>query len=89
MVRRVAEFSRDVCQQYGVVNRLGDTGIGQFDYKAHYLAYHEGAGGYLKGTYKSKRWLVDVAGNVAQQAARYEAQIAKCGGLRERFLGIF
>ena len=65
------------------------TGLGQFDYKAHYLAYHEGAGGYLKGTYKAKRWLVDVAGNVAKQATRYEAQIAKCDALREKFLGIF
>lgn len=65
------------------------TGLGQFDYKNHYLAYHEGAGGYLKGTYKAKRWLVDVAGNVARQAARYETQISNCNGLRERFLGIF
>lgn len=65
------------------------TGLGQFDYKNHYLAYHEGAGGFLKGTYKSKRWLVDVAGKVAGQAARYETQISNCNGLRERFLGIF
>lgn len=65
------------------------TGLGQFDYKDHYLAYHEGAGGYLKGTYKAKPWLVDVAGNVARQATRYETQISKCDGLRERFLGIF
>lgn len=65
------------------------AGLGQYDYKAHYLAYHEGAGGYLKGTYKSKRWLVDVAANVAKQATRYEAQIAKCDALREKFLGIF
>ena len=65
------------------------TGLGQFDYKNHYLAYHEGAGGFLKGTYKSKGWLVDVAGKVAGQAARYETQISNCNGLRERFLGIF
>lgn len=65
------------------------TGLGQFDYRNHYLAYHEGAGGYLKGTYKAKRWLVDVAGKVAGQAARYETQISNCNGLRERFLGIF
>ena len=65
------------------------TGLGQYDYKGHYLAYHEGAGGYLKGTYKSKRWLVDVAAGVAKQASRYEAQISKCDALRDKFLGIF
>ena len=46
------------------------TGLGQYDYKAHYLAYHEGATGYLKGTWKSKGWLVDTAGRVAQQCAQ-------------------
>ena len=65
------------------------TGLGQYDYKGHYLAYHEGAGGYLKGTYKSKRWLVDAAAGVAKQASRYEAQISKCDALRDKFLGIF
>lgn len=65
------------------------TGLGQYDYKGHYLAYHEGASGYLKGTWKGKTWLVNTAGTVAAQAARYEAQISKCEALREKFLGIF
>lgn len=65
------------------------TGLGQYDYRGHYLAYHEGAGGYLKGTWKGKTWLVNTASSVATQAARYEAQIARCEALREKFLGIF
>ena len=65
------------------------AGIGQYDYRNHYLAYHEGASGFLKGTWKGKRWLIDVAGNVASQSARYENQISNCGALKEKFLGIF
>jgi hypothetical protein len=65
------------------------TGLGQYDYKAHYLAYHEGAGGYLKGTWKNKRWLIDAAARVASQAATYEKQITDCNALKPKFLGLF
>jgi len=66
------------------------TGVGQYDYKAHYLAYHEGATGYLKGTWKGKSWLVETASRVASQAARYENQITGCEALKpQKFLGIF
>ncbi|MEQ1609164.1 MAG: hypothetical protein ABL956_09405 [Hyphomonadaceae bacterium] len=66
------------------------TGVGQYDYKAHYLAYHEGATGYLKGAWKGKSWLVDTANRVASQAARYENQISSCEALKpQKFLGIF
>jgi hypothetical protein len=66
------------------------TGLGQYDYKAHYLAYHEGATGYLKGTWKGKGWLIDTASRVASQATRYESQIRACDALKpQKFLGIF
>jgi hypothetical protein len=65
------------------------TGVGQYDYKAHYLAYHEGQGGYIKGTWRSKGWLVQTADRVASQAATYESQIAGCKALKPKFLGIF
>ena len=72
------------------INQTGKkTGVGQYDYKAHYLAYHEGQGGYLKGSYKKKKWLVQTADRVAGQAARYESQISSCNGLKGKFLGIF
>jgi hypothetical protein len=66
------------------------TGLGQYDYKAHYLAYHEGAAGYLKGAWKNKSWLVETANRVAAQAARYESQISACAALKpQKFLGLF
>ncbi|HVY87414.1 MAG TPA: hypothetical protein VG942_01000 [Hyphomonadaceae bacterium] len=71
-------------------NTTGEkTGLGQYDYRAHYLAYHEGATGYLQGTWKKKGWLVDAANRVASQAARYESQISGCKALKPKFLGIF
>ena len=67
------------------------VGVDQYDYRAHYLIYHEGATGYVNGTWKAKGWLVNVAAKVASQAARYESQISNCAGLkpRDKFLGIF
>jgi hypothetical protein len=65
------------------------TGVGQYDYKAHYLAYHEGQSGYLQGSWKNKQWLIQTADRVASAAARYEGQISDCGGLKPKFLGIF
>ena len=45
----------------------------------NYLAYHEGWRGYARGTYKRKKWLRAVAKRVDRQAARYRAQLARCG----------
>lgn len=43
-----------------------------------YLAYHEGQGGYARGTYKKKQWLQDVARKVDSRAKTYNGQLAKC-----------
>ncbi|MGH1373459.1 MAG: transglycosylase SLT domain-containing protein [Cellvibrionaceae bacterium] len=43
-----------------------------------YLAYHEGHGGYNRGTYKSKTWLTGVAKKVSRRAATYKRQLASC-----------
>ncbi len=45
---------------------------------ALYLAYHEGHGGYTRGTYKKKPWLKGVARKVANRAYRYDNQLKKC-----------
>lgn len=45
---------------------------------ALYLAYHEGHGGYARGTYNKKPWLKKVALKVAKRAHRYETQLKKC-----------
>lgn len=53
-------------------------GLSPHDYAAHYLAYHEGHGGYSRGTHRSKGWLLDVARRVAANATLYRTQIASC-----------
>lgn len=72
--------------------------IGWYAYEAHkrahisrrdpyrlYLAYHEGIGGYIKGTYRNKYWLQSVARKVQRQASRYRNQLAVCEkSLREK-----
>ena len=48
-----------------------------------YLAYHEGNGGWARGSYNSKGWLMDVAHNVQNTANVYQNQYQSC----ERELG--
>ena len=43
-----------------------------------YLAYHEGHGGYKKGTYRNKQWLKTVASKVASRAQSYQKQLQGC-----------
>lgn len=54
------------------------SGIASTDTYGLYLAYHEGHGGYNRTTYRSKPWLMDVAGRVQRRAAAYQAQLAAC-----------
>ena len=56
-----------------------DLGISLADARNQYLAYHEGRAGYARGSYNRKAWLVRVAGEVAQRAVTYEAQLVACG----------
>jgi hypothetical protein len=43
-----------------------------------YLAYHEGDGGYRKGTYRKKPIIIRAAGKVRDRAAMYHRQLAGC-----------
>ena len=43
-----------------------------------YLAYHEGHGGYARGSFRNKDWLVRVARKVDQRADRYTKQLTGC-----------
>lgn len=54
------------------------TGVSKWDAQKQYLAYHEGTGGYLKGSYKNKKWLVDVSQKVSNRAAAYRQDLSKC-----------
>lgn len=53
-------------------------GISKWDAYSQYLAYHEGQGGYARGTYKSKGWLMKRARQVEDQAKRYRTQLSSC-----------
>jgi hypothetical protein len=54
------------------------SGIARNDAYRLYLAYHEGHGGYNRGTYRGKQWLINVARKVNSRAARYQQQLAGC-----------
>jgi hypothetical protein len=54
------------------------TGIKKHDAYRLYLAYHDGAGGYLRGTYKKKPWLMKVSRKVDRRAKMYNRQLVQC-----------
>ena len=53
-------------------------GISKWDAYKQYLAYHEGQGGYRKGSYRNKKWLLRYARKVEQTAQRYAVQLRAC-----------
>ncbi len=76
----------DFISWYGKQSRK-ISGISLWDPYNQYLAYHEGHGGFNRGTYKRKKWLVNVAAQVDQNARNYGEQINKCERrFKRRFL---
>jgi len=65
------------------------SGIAKNDAYRLYLAYHEGHGGYNRGTYRKKAWLTRVAEKVRSKAARYRSQLLKCEDELKRSGGFF
>ncbi len=63
----------------GTKNQLG---IPLWDARKQYLAYHEGRGGYRRGTYNSKAWLLRVSSEVGQRAVTYKSQLQHCRAAR-------
>lgn len=62
------------------VNRTAKkTGIPANDPYRQYLAYHEGAEGYLRGTYRAKQQVKDAAERVEWVYSTYDAQLQQCG----------
>ena len=53
-------------------------GIARTDAEKLYLAYHEGRGGYRRGTWKKKPKLQRIARGVAATAGQYRAQLGRC-----------
>ncbi|GAB5449686.1 MAG: hypothetical protein Hals2KO_00140 [Halioglobus sp.] len=54
------------------------SGISRKDAYRLYLAYHEGQGGYNRGSYQKKPWLLKVARKVESRAATYRSQLLSC-----------
>jgi hypothetical protein len=55
-----------------------EVGLSLDDTYSHYLAYHEGQGGFRRGSYKGKGWLLQRASQVTVTADRYRSQLAGC-----------
>ncbi len=53
-------------------------GIAKNDARNQYLAYHDGRTGFLRGTYRSKPWLIRIAGEIEDRAALYKYQLVAC-----------
>ena len=58
------------------------TGVAKDDAYHLYLAYHEGPGGFSRGSHEEKPWLLGVAQKVEERADRYGLQYETCGGAR-------
>ena len=70
----------DALDFIGWYNHLSSEslGISKWDPKQMYLAYHEGRGGYARGSYNSKPEVVQLADRVDWQAKEYGAQLLQC-----------
>lgn len=53
-------------------------GVPLDDARNQYLAYHDGRAGFSRGTYRSKPWLMRIAGEVEARAEKYRIQLAGC-----------
>ncbi|MEM7439560.1 MAG: lytic transglycosylase [Pseudomonadota bacterium] len=54
------------------------NGVALTDAYNQYLAYHQGHGGFSRGSYKSKAWLLEVANKVQARSNMYAVQLATC-----------
>lgn len=59
-----------------------ENGIPLNDTYNQYLAYHDGRTGWRRGSYRSKPWLVRIAGEVRDRAVMYNAQLRTCRAFR-------
>lgn len=66
-----------------------ELGIPFSDANAHYLAYHEGRGGYRRGSYRGNATLLAAAARVHSYYSTYAAQIDRCDGRLNRWWAPF
>ncbi|HVY85267.1 MAG TPA: hypothetical protein VG943_09040 [Caulobacterales bacterium] len=60
-------------------------GIDYADARGHYLAYHEGRGGYSRGSYQGNAALLASAVRVQSYRDAYAAQLSRCEGKLNRW----
>ena len=74
-----------------ILNITKNNNIDFNDFYNQYLAYHEGQGGWKKGTHQNKKWLIEVAKNVERNANMYNNQLKDCENKlnKKGLLGIF
>ena len=70
----------DAIDFVGWYNRRSADALGlrRDDAYSLYLAYHDGVGGFRRGTWRSKDWLKDAARRVATRAQAYQSDLARC-----------
>jgi hypothetical protein len=61
-----------------VYNTHKINGVSKWDAYGQYLNYHEGWGGYRRGTYKKKAWLMKTAKKVKSRAGKFGTQLKTC-----------
>ena len=64
--------------QWYMHNTYTRNNVSKWDGYGQYLNYHEGHGGYARGTYKSKQWLLNTAQKVDTRAKQFSSQLAGC-----------
>ena len=52
--------------------------IANTDARNLYYAYHEGNGGFQRGSHRTKEWLLQAADRVQSNAVRFDSQLAGC-----------
>lgn len=77
---------KDAIDFVGWYNHLSNqrNSIPKTDAYRLYLAYHEGHGGFSRGTFRDKAWLKEAARKVAARSEKYERQLKDCRSRLER-----
>ncbi len=77
------EDAVDFIGWYNALSRRRN-GIALTDPYRLYLAYHEGHGGFRRGTYHKKDWLKRAARRVERRAGNYQRQLSRCEASLQR-----
>ncbi len=77
--RRTDIFDSADFMGWYMAQTVEETGVPLTDTRNQYLAYHDGRTGFLRGTWRSKSWLIRIAGEVETRAVMYNSQLQRCG----------